>query len=117
MEELVSDFIHPLPFLSLFSFLYSLITCICSVDFIYYVNSFIKWICLLYESLHIAIYQVDTYNDFQDDQGNKLHVGELRYVTKYGKEALSFVNHVPASDVKSALSLVVRLILEHSKVP
>jgi hypothetical protein len=63
------------------------------------------------------MYQVDTYNDFQDEQGNQLHIGELKYVTKYGKEALSFVKNDPARDVKSALSLVVRLLLEHSNVP
>jgi hypothetical protein len=40
----------------------------------------------------------------------------LKYVAKYGKEALSFVDNVPARDVKSALSLVVRLLLEHSNV-
>ncbi len=63
------------------------------------------------------MYQVDIYNNIQDDQGNQLHVGELKYVTKYGKEALSFVNNVPARDVKSALSLVVCLLLEHFNVP
>ncbi len=63
------------------------------------------------------MYQVDTYNNFQDDQGNQLHIGELKYVTKYGSKALLFVNHVPARDVKSALSLVVRLLLEHLNVP
>jgi hypothetical protein len=61
--------------------------------------------------------KVDTYNDFQDDQGNKLCIGELKYVSKKGKQALSFVHNVPARDVKSALSLVVRLLLEHSNVP
>jgi hypothetical protein len=40
----------------------------------------------------------------------------LKYVSKYRKEALLFVNHVPARDVKSALSLVARLFLEHSNV-
>jgi hypothetical protein len=34
-----------------------------------------------------------------------------------GKQALSFVDNVPARDVKSALSLVVHLLLEHSNVP
>ncbi len=64
------------------------------------------------------MYQVDTcYNNFQDDQGNKLCIGELKYVTKKGKQALSFVDNVPARDVKSALSLVVRLLLEHLNVP
>jgi hypothetical protein len=63
------------------------------------------------------VYKVDTYNDFQDDQGNKLCIGELKYVSKKGKQAISFVNNVPARDVKSALPLVVRLLLEHSNVP
>jgi hypothetical protein len=40
----------------------------------------------------------------------------LTYVTKYGKEALSFVDHVPTRDVKCALSLVVSLFWEHHKV-
>ncbi len=63
------------------------------------------------------MYQVDIYDKIQDDQGNQLHIGELKYVTKFGKEALSFVDNVPTRDVKSALSLVVRLLLEHSNVP
>ncbi len=63
------------------------------------------------------MYQVDTYNNFHDDQGNQLHIGELKYVTKYGKEALSFVDNVPSRDWKFALSLVVHLPLEHSNVP
>jgi hypothetical protein len=60
---------------------------------------------------------VDTYNNFQDDQGNKLQIGELNYVSKKGKSALSFVDNVPARDVKSELSLVIRLLLEHWTVP
>jgi hypothetical protein len=63
------------------------------------------------------VYKVDTYNNFQDDQGNKLCIGELKYVSKKGKESLSFVDNVPTRDVKSALSLAVRLLLEHSNVP
>jgi hypothetical protein len=59
------------------------------------------------------VYKVDTYNGFQDDQGNKLCIGELKYVSKKGIQALSFVDNVPAKDVKSALSLVVHLLLEH----
>ena len=39
------------------------------------------------------------------------------YVSKKGKQALSFVDNVAARDVKSALSLVARLLLEHSNVP
>ncbi len=41
----------------------------------------------------------------------------MEYVSKKGKQALSFVDNVPARDVKSVLSLVVRLLLEHSNVP
>jgi hypothetical protein len=66
---------------------------------------------------YFTVYEVDTYNDFQDDQGNRLCIGELQYISKKGKQALSFVDNVPARDVKSALSLVVRLLLEHSNVP
>ncbi len=51
------------------------------------------------------MYLVDTYNNFQDDQGNKPCIGELKYVSKKGKQALSCVDNVPARDVKSALSL------------
>jgi hypothetical protein len=63
------------------------------------------------------VYKVDTCNNFQDDQGNKLRIGELKYVSKKGKQALSFADNVPAGDVKSALSLVVCLLLEHSNIP
>ncbi len=63
------------------------------------------------------MYKIDTYNDFQDDQGNKLCIGELQYVSKKGNQALSFVDNVPTRDVKSVLSLVVCLLLEHSNVP
>jgi hypothetical protein len=63
------------------------------------------------------VYKVDTYNNFQDDQGNQICTSELQFVSKKGKQALSFADNVPARDVKSALSLVVRLLLEHSNVP
>jgi hypothetical protein len=59
---------------------------------------------------------VDKYNDFKDDQGNQLQIGELNYASKKGKSGLSFTDNVPARDIKSALSLVVRLLLEHSSV-
>ncbi len=41
----------------------------------------------------------------------------MKYVSKKGKQALSFVDNVPARDVKSTLSLVVRLLLGHSNAP
>ncbi len=59
---------------------------------------------------------MDTYNDFKDDQGNQLQIGELNYASKKDKSGLSFTDNVPARDIKSALSLVVRLLLEHSSV-
>ena len=59
---------------------------------------------------------MDTYNDFQDEQGNQLQIGELTYGSKRVKSVLSFTDNVPARDIKSALSLVVRLLLEHSSV-
>ncbi len=60
---------------------------------------------------------MDTYNDFKDDQGNQLQIGELNYTSKKVKNVLSFTDNVPARDIKSALSsLVVRLLLEHSSV-
>ncbi len=73
-------------------------------------NSYIQWIHKLYEFTYFAVYQVDTYNNFQDDQGNKLRNGELKYATKKGKQALSYVDNDPARDVKSVLSLVVPLL-------
>ncbi len=62
------------------------------------------------------MFQGDTYNDFKDDRGNQLQIGELNYASKKGKSVLSFADNVPARDIKSALSLVVRLLLEHSSV-
>ncbi len=59
---------------------------------------------------------MDTYNDFKDDQGNQLQIGELNYASKKVKSVLSFTDNVPARDIKSALSLVVRLLLEHFSV-
>ncbi len=59
---------------------------------------------------------MDTYNDSKDDQGNQLQIGELNYASKKGKCVLSFADNVPARDIKSALSLVVCLLLEHSSV-
>jgi hypothetical protein len=41
----------------------------------------------------------------------------LKYETKSGKQSHSFVDHVPPRNVKSSIALVVRLLLEHSKVP
>ncbi len=54
--------------------------------------------------------------DFKDDQGNQLQIGELNYVSKKGKSVFLFTDNDPARDIKLALSLVVRLLLEHSSV-
>ncbi len=59
---------------------------------------------------------MDTYNNFNEDQGNQLQIGELNYASKKVKSVLSFPDNVPARDIKSALSLVIRLLLEHSSV-
>ncbi len=59
---------------------------------------------------------MDTWNDFVDEDGNKLNIGQLKYHTKHGKVCLLYVHHVRARNVKSALALVVCLFLEHSKV-
>jgi hypothetical protein len=57
------------------------------------------------------------WNNFKDEHGkNILNIGRLMYVSKHGKQAISPVGHVPPRDDKSALSLVVHLFLEHSKV-
>jgi hypothetical protein len=55
------------------------------------------------------------WNDFVDEDGNKLNIGELKYQTKHGKFFPSYVHHVLARNVKFALALVVCLFLEHSK--
>ncbi len=59
---------------------------------------------------------MDTWNDFVDEDGNKLNIGELKYQTKHGKFCPSYVHHVLARNVKCAPALVVRLFLEHSKI-
>ena len=51
-----------------------------------------------------------------DKYGNKLHVGKLEFKTKFGKKPDSFIKHVHPRDVKSALCLLARLILEQPKV-
>jgi hypothetical protein len=70
----------------------------------------------MHEFVYIYVCQVDTWNDFVDEDGNKLNIGELKYQTKHGKFFPSYVHHVPARNVKCALALVVHLFLEHSKV-
>jgi len=58
----------------------------------------------------------DTWDDLTDKHGNKLHVGKLEFKTKHGRKPNSFIKHVHPRDVKSALCLVVGLILEQPKV-
>jgi hypothetical protein len=70
----------------------------------------------MHEFVYIYICQVDTWNDFVDEDGNKLNIGELKYQTKHGKFFPLYVHHVPPRYVKCALALVVCLFLEHSKV-
>ncbi len=71
----------------------------------------------MHEFVYIYVCQVETWNDFVDEEdGNKLNIGELKYQTKHGKVFPLYVHNVPARNVKCALTLVVRLFLEHSKV-
>jgi hypothetical protein len=70
----------------------------------------------MHEFIYVYVCQVDTWNDFVDEDGNKLNIGELKYQTKHGKLFPSYVHHVPPRNVKCSFVLVVRLFLEHSKV-
>jgi hypothetical protein len=59
---------------------------------------------------------VDKWNDFVDEDGNKLNIGKQKYQTKHGTFFPLYVHHVPTRNVKCAFALVVRIFLEHSKV-
>ncbi len=65
---------------------------------------------------HFAVSKEDMWNNFKDEHGHRLNIGRLMYVTKHGKQAFSFVNHISLRNVKSALSFVTHLFLAHSKV-
>ena len=75
---------------------------------------FITVFCPVVTDFHV-IKTDDTWNDFTDNQGNKLHVRKLEFRIKHGKPN-SFVKHVHPRDVKSALCLLVRLFGEQPKV-
>jgi hypothetical protein len=68
-------------------------------------------LCLFY-----LMYQVDSWDDLQDDSGNTLHIGKLEHKTKHGKKPGSFLDNVFPRDVKSALCLLVNLFLEQPKI-
>jgi hypothetical protein len=70
----------------------------------------------MHEFVCIYVCQVDTWNDFADEDDNKLNIGELKYQTKHGKFFPLYVHHVPPRNVRCALLLVVCLFLERSKV-
>jgi hypothetical protein len=57
----------------------------------------------------------NTWNDFTDNWGNKLHVGKLEFKTKHGKKPNSFMKYVHPRDVKSALCLLVHLFSENPR--
>jgi hypothetical protein len=84
--------------------------------FMFYMNSFLHQIHIIHEFVYMSTCQVDTWNDFFDEDGNKLNIGQSKYETKHGKFCSSYVQFVPTRNVKSALMLVVHLFLEHSKV-
>jgi hypothetical protein len=79
-------------------------------------NSFLHRIHIIHEFIYISVCQVDTWNDFVDEDEKKLNIGKLKYQAKLGKSCPLYVCHVPTRNVKSALALVVHLFLEHSKV-
>jgi hypothetical protein len=62
------------------------------------------------------MYQVDSWDNLQDDIGNTLHIGKLEYKTKHGKKPVSFLDNVFPRDVKSTLCMLVNLFLEQPKV-
>jgi hypothetical protein len=66
--------------------------------------------------LFFLAYQVDSWDDLQDDSGNTLHIGKLEYKTKHGKKPGCFLDNVFPRDVKSALCLLVNLFLEQPKI-
>ncbi len=39
----------------------------------------------MHELVYIYVCQVDMLNDFAYEDGNKLNIGELKYLTKHGK--------------------------------
>ncbi len=66
--------------------------------------------------LFFLTYQVDSWDNLQDDSGNTLHIGKLEYKTKRGKKPGSFLDNVFPRDMKSALCLLVNLFLEQPKI-
>ncbi len=66
--------------------------------------------------LFFLTYQVDSWDDLQDDSGNTLHISKLEYKTKHGNKPGSFLDNVFPRDVKSALCLLVNLFLEQPKI-
>jgi hypothetical protein len=68
------------------------------------------------KSVYVFMYQEDSWSDLKGDAGKTLHIGKMEYKTKYDKKTDSFLLHVYPRDVKSALSLVVKLFLEQTKV-
>ncbi len=66
--------------------------------------------------LFFLTYQVDSWDDLQDDSGNTLHICKLEYKTKHGKKPGSFLDNVFPRDVKSALCLLVNQLLELPKI-
>jgi hypothetical protein len=55
------------------------------IVFIFYMNSFLQQTHIIHEFVYISVFQVDTWNDFIDEDGNKLNIGQLKYETKNEK--------------------------------
>jgi hypothetical protein len=60
------------------------------IVFIFYMNSFLQQIHIIHEFVYIFVCQVDTWNDFVDDDGKKTHHWPTKVSGKTWK-VLSFV--------------------------
>jgi hypothetical protein len=112
----IGTYMHYLSFQCFVNVMHQLTIVFTFIVFIFYMNSFLHQIHIIHECVSISVCQVDMWNDFVDEDGNKLNIGKLKYQTKHGKFCPLRVHYVPARNVKSALVLVVYLFLKHSKV-
>ncbi len=112
----IGMYIHYFSFQCFVNVMHQLTIVFMFIVFMFYMYSFLHQIHIIHEFVCISVCQVDTWNDFFDEDGNKLNIGQLKYETKHGKFFPSYIHLVSARNVKSALALVVRLFLEHFKV-
>jgi hypothetical protein len=106
--EGIGTYMHYLSFQCFVYGMHQLTIVFMLIVFIFYMNSFLHQIYIIHEFMYISICQVDTWNDFVDEDGIKLNIDKLKNQTKHGKFCPLYVHHVPTRNVKSALGLVVR---------